>query len=62
MFTYLKENLDSAPPVLSELSWVPLVGSTVASFCQNLGISTVIYILLSESFPTEIRTAAVGTG
>ena len=46
VFTHLKANLQPNPEILSEMSWVPLVGSTVASFCQNLGISTVIYILL----------------
>jgi hypothetical protein len=60
VFTHLKESLDPTPDFLVKMSWVPLVGSTLASFCQNLGLSTVIYILLSESFPTDIRTASVG--
>ena len=46
VFTHLKAVWQPNPDILSEMSWVPLVGSTLASFCQNLGISTVIYILL----------------
>ena len=28
------------------MSWVPLVGATIATCCQNLGISSVVYIVL----------------
>ena len=46
VFTHLKANWLPNPEILSQMTWVPLVGSTLASFSQNLGISTVIYILL----------------
>ena len=42
------------------LAWIPLVGSTLAYCCQDLGLLPVIYILLGEQFPTDIRTASVG--
>merc|ERR1712045_507492 len=60
VFTHLKEGLQPNPDILSEISWLPLVGATLATCCQNLGISSVVYIVLSESFPTDIRTASVG--
>ena len=42
------------------IAWIPLVGSTLAYCCQDLGLLPVIYILLSEQFPMDIRTMSVG--
>ena len=45
---------------VSYIAWIPLVGSTLAYCCQDLGLLPVIYILISEQFPTDIRTVSVG--
>ena len=45
---------------MTGLAWIPLVGSTLAYCCQDLGLLPVLYILLSEQFPTDIRTMSVG--
>ena len=42
------------------IAWIPLVGSTLAYCCQDLGLLPVIYILLGEQFPMDIRTMSVG--
>ena len=45
---------------VSYIAWIPLVGSTLAYCCQDLGLLPVIYILISEQFPTDIRTVSAG--
>ena len=50
--------LDKFYPNMSfpdQLSWIPIAVATVPSIMRAIGILPVLYLLLSELFPTEIR-------
>jgi hypothetical protein len=38
------------------LSWVPVAGSALVTFCNSFGLLPVFHILISELFPTDIRS------
>ena len=47
-------------PILSYLGWLPMALMVNIIICRALGTCPVLQILLSESYPTDIRTQAVG--
>ena len=45
---------------LEKLSWMPLVAAITIYIMRAIGVMPVLHSLLSEVFPTEIRTQAIG--
>ena len=56
----LKEAADGSPFENTVMDWLPLVVALIPSASESLGIISVKNILLSELFPTEIRSISVG--
>ena len=56
----LKEAADGSPFENTVMDWLPLVIAVIPSASESLGIISVKNILLSELFPTEIRSISVG--
>jgi len=59
-FSYLQEYHEEFLPVLDKYSWIPLVTIIISIWARNAGIMPVVQSLLAESYPTEIRTQAIG--
>ena len=47
-------------PNLEMFSWIPFLIAIVPAIMRAIGIIPVLHSLLSELFPTEIRTQAIG--
>ena len=47
-------------PYLEEFSWMPFLSVIVAVIVRAICILPVIYSVMSEIFPTEIRTQSIG--
>ena len=47
-------------PYLNMFSWIPLAMVVVPVIMRSIGILPVLHLLLSELFPTEIRTQSIG--
>ena len=47
-------------PYLDEFSWIPFLSVIVAVIVRAICILPVIYSVMSEIFPTEIRTQSIG--
>lgn len=59
-YSFLSENRPDWAETISNFSWVPVVCSMVCAACHAIGVVTTLHILIAESFPTDIRTIAVG--
>ena len=59
MCNQLKDAFEGSP-YESAISWFPLIIAILPAACIPLGLKTVLNILLSELFPTDIRSISVG--
>ena len=59
IFVFLQEHYPNLDYV-DTFSWIPLVSFVIAVVARSLGILPVLHSLLSEVFPTEIRTQSIG--
>ena len=59
IFVYLQTFYPDLP-YLDMFSWMPLLIAIVPAIMRAIGIIPVLHSLLSELFPTEIRTQAIG--
>ena len=59
IFVFLQEHYSSLA-YLNTFSWIPLVAFMIAVIARSIGILPVLHSLLSEVFPTEIRTQSIG--
>ena len=59
IFVFLQEHYSSLA-YLNTFSWIPLVSFMIAVIARSIGILPVLHSLLSEVFPTEIRTQSIG--
>ena len=53
LFAYLKET-----EITQDFTWVPLVSVIIIVFMRGIGTLSVMYTLLNELYPTEIRDNA----
>ena len=54
------QNFYPNTPYLDTFSWIPLVTMIIPVLVRAIGILPVIHSLISEVFPTEIRTQSIG--
>ena len=47
-------------PYLDTFSWIPLFSLIITVIVRSIAILPVIYLVMSEIFPTEIRTQSIG--
>ena len=59
IFVFLQKHYSSLA-YLNTFSWIPLVSFIIAVIARSIGILPVLHSLLSEVFPTEIRTQSIG--
>ena len=59
IFVFLQKFYSNLP-YLSMFSWIPLVMVIIPVVMRSIGILPVLHSLLSEVFPTEIRTQSIG--
>ena len=48
------------PDYLSDHSWIPLVMIIIIVIMRASGILPIMYVLMNELYPTEIRTQSIG--
>ena len=48
------------PDYLSDFSWIPLVMIIIIVIMRASGILPIMYVLMNELYPTEIRTQSIG--
>ena len=47
-------------PFLDTFSWIPVASVVITVIARSIGILPVLHSLMSEVFPTEIRTESIG--
>ena len=47
-------------PFLDTFSWIPVASVVITAVARSIGILPVLHSLMSEVFPTEIRTESIG--
>ena len=55
IFAFLNQTYD-----LQNFAWVPLFAVNLTILSRGIGTLPVIFTLMNETFPTEIRTQAIG--
>ena len=59
LYNYL-QTIDDFQDNIKNISWVPLV-SIITIVIMRMGTYSVMYTLLNELYPTEIRTESIGS-
>ena len=60
IFNHFREYRTDLMTNLDQYAWIPLVVIITVIVCRTFGILPIIQGLMSESYPTEIRTQSIG--
>ena len=59
IYVFLQKQVPDLP-YLDTFSWIPLFSLIISVIVRSIGMLPVIYLVMSEVFPTEIRTQSIG--